>query len=212
MTFMVAGISLMFLAIPAWTYAQGPFTIPRSDLTISGELTFPGKCVARSNEQPKVWIDVPCKARFTVRDGTWVTVENSQLGYFFGFIGQINELTGKPNFIPYKLTPNHAEELEKSDFDSKYMQDPARDIGIGQRVTFEKARGIKLLVTGTGESIFEAPYITDASRYSEEDLKKEFGYTTSSSCCITCQGATVCATSVDTSCGSCGGPGHGFEM
>jgi hypothetical protein len=188
------------LTLPALASAQGAYTIPRSDRVILGELTLPGGVTAR----------------FTVRDGTWVTAEYPK-HYFFGFLGQINDSTDQPNFIPFELRRDKTDydritvnELDKTGFNLRDRQDPARDIAIGQKVTFSSARGCKLRVTGRGEAVFETPYISDASQYSEEDLEKQFGYSASTNCCITCQGATLCASGVDTSCGSCGGGGHGW--
>lgn len=197
---LLAVVWILF-TLPALASAQQAFTIPRSDRVIYGQLTLPNKSIAR----------------FAVRDGTWVTVEVPMAHYFFGFLGQINDSTELPNFIPFELqriTPykTKVNELDKTGFNSPDRQDPARDIAVGQKVTFKSARGIKLWVTGKGESVFEEPYISDASQYSSEELEKGFGYSSSSSCCVTCQGATVCADSVETSCGSCGGSGGGHRL
>src|SRR6476661_116253 len=94
MSFVASALGLVLF--PLWTRAQeqNAFCIPRSDRVISGELVLPNKS-GKGRED---------KVRFVVRDGTWVTVEDSKAGYFFAFNGIINDKTGNPNFVPYQLT------------------------------------------------------------------------------------------------------------
>lgn len=205
----VAGMYLSSTFLPTLVSAQqNAFCIPKSDRVILGELTFPNT----SGKDGKV--------RFAVRDGTWVTVEDTKANYFFAFNGIINDQTGKPNFVPYRLTRSSGSatkvfELDKSaspSFTSPDLAAPSRDIAIGKAVTFTSARGITLKVTGTSERTFAAPYISDLSQYSEQDLDQALGEWGDSVCCVTCQSRTVCASEVDTSCGHCGGGGGGFMV
>ncbi len=199
--FVRVGVFLMCLTLPTWAHAQEAFAIPRSDRFISGSLTLPGNKTAR----------------FIVQDGTWVTVERKGEGaYFFAFTGRINDQTGDPNFIPFRLNRGKTDsekvdviELDQDPRRSPDFPDPARDIPIGESRVFRTARNIELEVIGTGVAKFSAPYISDASTYDPEDLEKRFGYSNAAVCCVTCQGVTVCGSSVDTSCGGCssgGGP------
>src|SRR5262245_7668658 len=80
-----AGIASLFLALSTPVYSQEAFTIPRSNRVILGELILPDKTLPGG----KFW------ARFAVRDGTWVTIEDrdKEGDYFFGFSGIINDNT-----------------------------------------------------------------------------------------------------------------------
>jgi hypothetical protein len=134
----------------------------------------------------------------------------------FAFSGIINDFTGKPNFVSFRLfriTPTDTEvvELDKTPVKSRDVPDSNRDIPIGRAVKFANAGGIMLKVTDIGESVFAAPYIADISRYSLEELEKEFGYSTDGMCCITCQERSVCASRVETPCGGCDAGGGGAE-
>lgn len=193
--------SLLPFSLAHGQTAQSAFTVPRSNRVIFGELTLPDKS----------------KVKFVARDGTWVTVEDYKGRYFYGFNGVINEETGEANFVPYELNFPEGTTVRElmikgpagPEASSPYVADPRRDVRLGESITYAEAKGIKLTVTGKGEWAFAAPFVSDVEQYSEEVLYQKFGVTGVADCCVTCQTRTICATAVETACGSCGSGGGG---
>jgi hypothetical protein len=174
-------------------YAQDEaFMIPKSDHVIKGELELPDGS----------------KVKFAVRDGQWVTVEDRRAGYFFGFSGGIDERTSVPNFLLYELT------RVKDDTKAREIPGGLFNIPVGKSHRYPMAKNILLSVKGTEEWQFATAPLADPSQYSPSELKELFGSpeTGDGLCCLSCNQRTICASAVETSCGSCGGGGGGgFE-
>lgn len=196
---------LLLLGAVSLARADQAFAIPTSDKVIKGVLTLPDGF----------------KAQFVVRDGTWVTVEDtiSPNRYFYAFDG-IVDAPGKTNFRVYEIKRSYLSNMSINDKVTEQTDPPLprhgqpvqRDIHVGRYVLFPSAQGIKLSVKGIEEGIFTTPPISDPSRIPASELEKIYGAGASGNgaCCVSCGGRSVCATEVSTSCGACSGGGGGL--
>jgi hypothetical protein len=198
--------------------AEEAFMVPRSNRVIKGELILP-------DGSP---------VKFGVRDGSWVTVEDRKENYFFGFSGVVADPVN-PSFLIYQLTRMAGGQTDVRyatehplviPFGKGVVYSPVRNpaggvvgikpitepipISLVKKAKFG-AGTFRLLVNGFEEWQFATAPIDDPSQYSVEELKVLFGdpQTADGLCCVTCELRTVCANSVQTPCGSCGGSGGG---
>mgnify|MGYP003622937210 CR=1 FL=1 len=189
--------SLLWVGSVSFSFASADqaFMIPRSDKVVRGELTFPDGS----------------KARFDSRDGTWVTVEDRQEHYFFGFSGVVQQ-ANKANFQTYDIIRTSGQDMdvkEQVEFGAN------RDVHVGRFVRFPGARGIKLSLKGIEEWSFTVPSVENPvaalPNLSPVELQLLYGVgaSTNSVCCVACGDRAVCATRVSTSCGDCSSGGGG---
>lgn len=159
---------------------EAAFGVPVSDRVIEGEISF-------AQGEPFF---------FKVREGMMLTTRETG-GHAYGFVPLIQK-TGDVEFAVYELTPAAVGER-------------ATEIGLlmvngnGQApAAAPTAEPIDLLVYRISKANFEEEAVTDPSSEDPEDLRSEFELP--STCCVTCNGRTVCACEVVTGCGSCCAP------
>ncbi len=203
---LLAGAWLASSSVPA--ASQDLLGAPRSNQVISGEVVLPGGA----------------KAKFEVRDGTFLTIENLKQNYFFGFTGTVNPGTGHANFVPWRITRMSEDEVKvtelgRSEIYNSESASPLRDIPIGRARKFLLAQGTIIRVQDIKLGEFATPPIkgVELSSMSKEELQsiwdevqQDYGVFANGGCCVTCQGSTVCASSVSSSCGGCDGGGGGW--
>jgi hypothetical protein len=167
----------MSLVLPASLAAQGAFGVPSGDRIITAELTCPVDHV-----------------RVEVREGTLIRVQ------FTGGLSYALQphLPGRDQktveVVLYQLAtrPDGAERIREIQ---------RCEVAQGLVGRAETNPPIEIQLEGLRVRSFETKAPEDPQEMGANELRNLFG--ASGSCCMHCNGVTICACSVQTSCGSC---------
>jgi len=164
------------------------FGVPVSDRVVEAEIAFP--------DHPEL-----SPIRFTVREGAIFTIGNEATSRRDGWAVLVDS-AGKPTFRPFEIALNDAVRQSGS----------VMTIPLGQKVELHAGWSYELTAQRVFLGSFSDLPVINPRGVSPEKLAGIFGKTGGGSCCVTCGGLTLCATSVDMDCGSCSSLGHYYRQ
>ncbi|HTG32626.1 MAG TPA: hypothetical protein VLB76_06805 [Thermoanaerobaculia bacterium] len=160
------------------------FGVPVSDRVVEAEITFPD----RPDLNP---------IGLTVREGAIFTIENEVTGRRDGWAVLVDN-AGRPTLRPFEIASN----------DAVKQSGPVLTIPVGQEVELHAGWSYELKPQRVFLGSFPDLRVINPRGVSPEKLAGIFGKTGGGTCCVTCGGLTICATSVEMDCGSCNSVGH----
>jgi hypothetical protein len=169
--------STIVLGLSAPLHGQ-VFGVPNSDKVLMGELVLPNGS----------------SVKFGSRDGTMVTVQDEELGFWYGFQAALERENGQPIVKLWDIINGNE----------------AHQIGTGSPLNFGSAEEFR---TKYGSFLFrvdQAPTgnfpqirLVDPRQSRPPEFLKLYGTSGGGICCVTCGYTTTCATVVEAECGSC---------
>jgi hypothetical protein len=178
---LMVALAVIMISYPLSTLGGDVFGIPTSNKVIEGQLSFP----ASPGTQP---------IRFTIRDGTMLTLIDERAGLKRTDLWQPS-IDGS-NLITFN-------QMRIIDGGKLANEAPSVRVPIGKGFDLSANDPIRLetfrVVTRSPPDIAAV----NPQGASPQKIATVDGKTGGGLCCITCDGRTICASAVSTSCGSC---------
>lgn len=154
------------------------FGVPNSDQVLWGELVLPNGH----------------KVRFGSRDGTMVTIKDTQRGYWFGFQTALEKESKEPLVKVWQIQGSTARQIG--------FELPLT-LGATEELDTESAFGFQFRLDKISLGRFPQVKLVDPRRTKPRELLSLYGSAGGGICCVTCGSTTTCGTVVIAECGSC---------